>query len=117
MLRGSDRDELLHCGERDTVPTPRTLAHILLDEARHRNEIYYADIHTAATAHTPQPTAAAARSMASRLRSMSLAHHLKASPAAADTAVIAEVADELAGLLESPLASLHEAYVGGPVAW
>jgi len=116
VLRGSDRDELLHCGERDTVPTPRTLAHILLDEARHRNEIYSLTF-TAATAHTPQPTAAAARSMASRLRSMSLAHHLKTSPAAADTAVIAEVADELAGLLESPLASLHEAYVGGPVAW
>lgn len=55
--------------------------------------------------------------MASKLRSLSLAHHLTAVPAADTAVAIAEVADALAGLIDSPLASLHEEYVGGPVAW
>eukprot|EP01050_Picozoa_sp_SAG11_P013181 SAG11_NODE_1522_length_4752_cov_6.171287_3_plen_92_part_00 len=38
-------------------------------------------------------------------------------PAAGDEAAVAEVADELAELLDSPLAPLHEAYVQGLVAW
>jgi aminomethyltransferase len=55
----------------------------------------------------------------SRLRSLG-AHHLRRAHAAGDDEVVAEVAevaDALSGLLDSPLAPLHEAYVGGEVAW
>ncbi len=46
-----------------------------------------------------------------------------APPSSAGTAAatleeeVEEVVDELSGLLDSPLATLHEAYVGGVVAW